>query len=292
VAEAVIDIGSETTSVLVATTDAGRIKPVWERRYPMLASVAGARSLAEFVAREGLAAREAGAETLHVLLAPELRAGQMSRNLARRLQALGFGPLRSLTTAERSRLCFLGATACLAADPTTAAPEKRTAVIDLGDAFTSLAVGLPGKSPDWIASRPLNARHLTKSVMPSDPPPLHEQIAAADTARRQLSNLMPPAVETVLVTGADAGLLALVFGETIDTRSCAVVRRAIDGRLSEIVSAQFEIDLLAARRLPGLLAIVEAFTELLGRPLKVVHGGHAEGVLLHDRQEVEAGDIV
>lgn len=292
-AQAVIDIGSETTSVLVAETDGGRISPLWESRYPMLPSLVGARGLAEFVAREAAGVDAAGAELISVLLAPEMKGGHLSRGLARRLDVLELGPLRSLTTAERSKLSFIGATtpAITASSSQCTNVQNRTAVVDLGDAFVSLAVGEAGSRPDWIASRPTNARELTRTTLRSDPPTLSEQIAAAEIVGRQLGNLMPPTVDSALLTGADAGLLALVCGKSIDAKACAMARRAIDGRLSEIVSAQFEIDLLGARRLPGLIVLVEAFVDLLGQPLQVVHGGHIEGVLLTDRQEVESGDI-
>lgn len=301
--QAVIDIGSEATSVLVASTAGGRVTPVLERHHSVLAARAGARGMTALVEREAAVAGEAGADAITVLLAPEMRGGHLSRGLTRRLDALGLGPVRVLTTAQRSRLCFRGATASAVAgrEAPSAVPAARpviggaadgqVAVVELGDAFVSFAVGKPGGRVEWLASRPLHSRRLVTAAMHTDPPTRAEQTAAAGIARRDVGNLKPPAVDEALMTGADARLLALVCGERIDDQACARARRAIDGRISEIVSAQFEIGLTAARRLPGALAVAEACAALLARPLRIVHGGHAEGVLLANLKEAEAGGV-
>ena len=298
VARAVIEIGSEATSLLVASTQEGRITPLLERRQRLTATRLGARALAAVVESEAAIAGEAGAESVTVMVEPELRGSHLARGLDRRLRAAGFGPLRVPTAAERGSLTFRGATAGLAG--ASAATESGSAdlaavagaevtVVEVGNAATTIAVGPPAGRPLWWSARPLSCARLMRTALRGDPPAPEHHLVALELARSRLSNLKPPAGRQVLLIGPDASLVALACGEAIDVAACERARSRYGLNLSEITAAQLGVEPPLGRRLPAALAIVQAVCELLDAPARIVHAGPAEGLLLNESEEVGAG---
>lgn len=281
---AVIEIGAAATSMLVAASEDGRLRPVLERRLDLVATRLGARALASVVASEAALAREAGAASVLITLAPELRGSHLSRSLERRLQSAGLGPVHKLTAAERGTLSFRGVTTPFV-DPAEGG-KGAICVVELGTNATALAVGASGQRPRWWASRPLHAERLLQSALRSDPPAPVDQVAAFELARSELSTLKPPAFRQTLISGPEARLLALLCGERIDSDACERAADRLGSRLSEIVAAELGIDPAEARRLPALLAIVRAAGELIGFPLRTTHGGLAEGLMLREAETV------
>lgn len=284
VVRAVIEIGSEVTSLLVASTEEGKIRPLLERRQELVAARMGARALSAIVQAEAATAREVGAESVAVMIEPELRGSHLVRGLDRHLHSAGLGPFRTPTAAERGSLTFRGATAEFAAS----APSSEIAVVELARHVTAIAVGRPGMRPRWWAARPLHGSRLLQTALRNDPPTLAEYEVALGFARRELANLKPPSSRQAVLIGADASLVALACGDFVDAVTCERARMRF-GHLSEISAAQLGVSLSVGRRLPAALAIVQAVSELLGHPVRIVHGGSAEGLLLSEAEEVGAG---
>lgn len=279
VVRAVIEIGAETTGMLVAAAEDGRLKPLLERRQRLVAARLGTRALTTIVEAEAQRAREAGAASIVVAIAPELKGSHLARGLQRRLRVAGLGPVRILTPAERGALVFLGATARVPG-------SEPVCVVEIGSAATTFAVGRPGQRPQWWASRPLNAGRLLRAGLRGDPPSAVEQTMARELVRRQLATLKLPAGTGAFLAGPSAGLLALLCGERIDTETCRRAASQLTGLLSEMIAARLDIEPAAARQLPALLAISEVAGELVGRPLRAVHGGLAEGLLFDRAAEI------
>lgn len=284
VARAVIEIGAERTSLLVAESEADGLTPLLERHQDLVAARLGARVLASVVESEAALARQAGATSLHILVSPELRGSHLSRGLERRLQASGLGAPRMLTAVERGGLAFRGATSTL--NPPAGAGSATVAVVEVGMTATTFAVGRPGRRPHWWASRPLNGPRLVQAALRADPPSQADQTVGLEFARAQLATLKPPSCDRALLGGRNAGLLALLCGETIDAEACRRAGGELSGQLSEIVAARLDIAPPRARRLPALLTIAQAAGELLAQPLKVAHGGLAEGFLIHQAERI------
>ena len=282
-----MEIGSEATRLLFATVEGGEVRPHFERRLELSPARLGVRGLATRVEAEYDLARQSGAEKIHVMLAPELSRGQLTRGLRRRLESTGIGPPRLLTAAERGRLVFLGATAGVR--PQFSTHGGALGVVELDPSFTAISVGREGQTARWWSSRPLSSRSLSEAFLRGDPPSGSELGVALEAAREGLSNLKPPRCTRILLTGSDASLLALACGLEIDGVGCD---RALDlyaGRFSEILASHFDLAPHIARRIPAALLVAKAVGELLGEPLQIVHGGAAEGLLLSaTTREVEA----
>jgi hypothetical protein len=272
VAQAVIEIGGESTKLFVAEVDHGELRPQLERRLEIEAERAGPQAMAAQVRELAELARVAGAESIHLVMAPELGRGYLARSLGRRLGAAGLGEARLLTPIERGRLTFLGATARTG--------SGKVAVVELGLTALSISAGLRGERAHWWASRPLASRELCRRLLRGDPPSRLELVRAEEEARRHLGNLMPPPCEEVLLAGEDAALLALVCGPSISREACEGALARYGGWLSEMLASRFDIPLAAAGRVPGLLVIGQALGELFARPLRHATGGLAEGVLI------------
>lgn len=284
-ARAVIEIGAETTSLLVAEAEDGSLKPLLERRQRLTAMRLGASALTTVIESEADRARQAGADSVVVTVAPELKGSHLYRGLERRLGNAGLGPLQVLTPAERGALSFLAiASERRAADEGVAAADP-VAVIEIGATATTLAVGSPPR-PRWWASRPLHTDRLRQSLLRSDPPSPGEMQVALEFARQQLATLKPPSCRDAYLGGPDSGLLALLLGDRIDIAACQRASEVLSVQLSEIVAARLGIDPQAAQLLPAMVVIVQAAIELIGQPLRVAHAGVAEGLLLKQDQEV------
>lgn len=263
--------------MLVAAAENGRVVPVLERRQDLPAVRLGARTMATLIEAEAALAREFGADSVTVALAPELKGSHLARGLRQRLSLAGLGPVVEFSPAERGRISFGGITAATAAG---GEPAGEVALVEIEESATNFAVGRAGERPRWWASRPLLPRRLLGSVLRGDPPGAREFEVGLSMARRHLATLKPPRCESACIAGPDAGLLALACGERIDRESLRRAERLVGDRLSEIVAAQLEIEPAAARRLPALLVIARAAAELLGQPLLVARGGLPEGLVL------------
>lgn len=296
VARAVIEIGAEATSLLVASTEEGNLVPLLERRQALIAARLGARALTTVVESEVEIARRAGAESVQVLVDPELRGSHLLRGLERRLRPLGLGPIAAPTGTERAALVYRAALARLP-EPAAGEAESRPAggaaevtVVEMGLKATTIAAGKRARGPSWWAARPLHSTRLMTAALRGDPPSLSERAVALDLTRRQLANLKPPRSRHALLVGSDAALVALACGEQVDAATCEEARSYFGGMLSEIGAAQLGIELSAGRRLPAALTVAQAVCELLDQPVRIVPAGPAEGVLLNDPREVDADE--
>ena len=251
---AVIDIGTNTTRLLVAEVSGGRLEEVVQRRH-FIAPIPGKeRMLGELVEAEAALARAEGAEEVVVVGTAALRALPAVRTLERACERAG-GGLEILSERREAELAFLGATFGLeeAGEP--------VAVVDVGGGSTEVAVGLPGEAPDWWASRPIGSRKLTDRALLDDPPSA-EQIGAA------------------LAVGGGAASLRRLCGPTLDRdRIAAAISTLCAGRAAEIAEGT-GIAPQRARLLPAALVIIEALCDLVPEPLQLSRGGMREGLLL------------
>ncbi len=270
---AVIDIGTNTTRLLVAEVSGGRLEEVVQRRH-FIAPIPGKeRMLGELVEAEAGLARAEGAEEVVVVGTAALRALPAVRTLERACERAG-GGLEILSERREAELAFLGATFGLeeAGEP--------VAVVDVGGGSTEVAVGLPGEAPDWWASRPIGSRKLTDRALLDDPPSAEQIGAARASAARRLANVEPPPSERTLAVGGGAASLRRLCGPTLDRdRIAAAISTLCAGRAAEIAEGT-GIAPQRARLLPAALVIIEALCDLVPEPLQLSRGGMREGLLL------------
>jgi exopolyphosphatase / guanosine-5'-triphosphate,3'-diphosphate pyrophosphatase len=118
---------------------------------------------------------------------------------------------RTISGDEEARLTFLGATS-----GRTAAVESPASavVIDIGGGSTEYVVGSNGADPDFHVSAQMGSRRHTERFLPSDPPAHEELEALAADVRRIIGESVPDEIrertaEGVAVAGTATTLAAI-----------------------------------------------------------------------------------
>lgn len=263
---ACIDIGSNTTRLLVADVGEGTLAEVTaEKAFTRLGSAlrrTGAvpeealAALAETVAVQGAVASSLGAERLRVVATAAIRAARNAPALVAAVRARSGLDVEVLEGDVEARLAFAGATR-------GRDWEGPLAVVDVGGGSTEIAVGEPGAGVRWAVSVPLGSSSLTDDG---------GDLAAG--ARRALAGLHPPPTRVALAVGGSAASTFRLVGTRIDAAAARAALRTLD------TGGADGLDPERVRLLPAGLAILVAVSELLGQPLTVGAGGLREGVCL------------
>jgi exopolyphosphatase/guanosine-5'-triphosphate,3'-diphosphate pyrophosphatase len=282
---ACIDIGSNTTRVLVAETQDGRLREVLQRRaFTRLgrdlatgAPIPRAKieELVGVVAEQRALAESAGARALRAVATAAIRGASNREEV---VDAVGEGcgiELRVLDAAEEARLAFMGATRTHP-DPI----EGTVGVVDVGGGSTEIAVGTQTGGVRWWGSVPIGSSRLTDEELRSDPP-AHAELAAMDRrAREALAALdVPPAAYAMGVGGSATSLRRLV-GPVLDADSLDRALAVLSSQDAATVAERYEIEPERVPLLPAGILVLAAAARRLGRPLHVGCGGLREGVLL------------
>ena len=211
---AAIDVGSNTTRLLVARAVGGRVEPL-ARGTAMTALGAGLKPGGD-IEREALdlvaatvrqmaeEARRLGADRLVVATtAPGRTAGNADALLARLEEAAGV-PARVLSGAEEAALAFRGMVASGAPDPLLA--------VDLGGGSLEM-MGGEGGALRWATSIPIGVRVLSERFAPPDPPPLDLLEPMVSAVRELLDAVdVPVRGREALAAGGSAEALGTLAG--------------------------------------------------------------------------------
>jgi exopolyphosphatase / guanosine-5'-triphosphate,3'-diphosphate pyrophosphatase len=280
-----IDIGTNTTRLLVAEVGEEGLRPLIQRRHFVTPGSEDVESLVELVDREASAARDAGAEHLLVVGTAPLRRLPQARRLGLACERIGVGGLRILSEREEASLAFLGATACEVRE----LPES-VCVVDVGGGSTELIVGRPGREPSWWASRPIGSRNLTERAFLADPPTPDQLAAARNAIVRRLTRIEPPAADLSLTVGGGSTSLRMLTGGTFDRDSIGPLLAATIEGDSVTVGERLGLAPQRVRLLPAALLIFEAICELVPQPLRIAGGGVREGLLIAHARSQAAGE--
>jgi exopolyphosphatase/guanosine-5'-triphosphate,3'-diphosphate pyrophosphatase len=274
---ACVDIGTNTTRVLVAEVKDGRLVEVLQQRAFTRIGLspeiprAKIEEVSRVVADQVALARETGAQAVRVVATAAIRA---ALNRDEFLAGMSVD-VKILDGAEEARLAFLGATETLGAELPGA-----VAVVDVGGGSTEIAVGTVADGVSWSSSFLVGSGVLSDRYLGSDPPSLDELRAARDHAMDVLATRAFPAVDCAVAVGGSAASLRTVVGEALDPRS---LKRALsvlgDGPAPE-VAARHSLDAERVRLLPAGILILDAAAQRLRRPLQIGRGGLREGLLL------------
>jgi exopolyphosphatase / guanosine-5'-triphosphate,3'-diphosphate pyrophosphatase len=291
---ACIDIGTNTTRLLVVDAAGGRLRELTAQR----AFTRIGRSFtddgaippgkiaetARVVASHSRMAREAGAERLVAVATAAIRTAANRDELAAAVERAGGTTLTILSGDEEARLCFLGAARTL-----TSPAEAPMAVLDVGGGSTEIAVGDPDGAADWTASFLVGSGVLADSYLHSDPPSMEELGALREHAENAFEGLDPPPVRSACAVGGTAtSLRRLLGGElTVGTleRGIQMLSRTSIGD----VASRFHLDPERVRLLPAGILLLQTLSERVGRPLQIANGGLREGLLLELLEGREPG---
>src|SRR5688572_29034195 len=184
---AVIDIGTNTTRLLVAERDEGGDLVELERRtiitrlgqgvdatgrlgYGAMARVSEAiASYREIIDR-------VGAGRIVAVATSAMRDAENGRDFREYLNKRFGVDARTISGDEEARLTFLGATAGRNDD-------CETVVIDIGGGSTEYVVGRPGEGPSFHTSTQMGSVRHTERFLKNDPPETEELQALAEDVR-------------------------------------------------------------------------------------------------------------
>src|SRR6201991_1961159 len=182
---AVIDIGSNSTRLLVADVEGGRVRPV-ERRSTVTRLGRGV-DLSGRLAAEAIEAacaavdpyvatvQELGAEAVDAVATSAVRDAENGSAFIAKLRERFALSARVLDGDEEARLTYLGATS-------EHSPAVPTLVLDIGGGSTERVVG-KGRDPAWHSSRQAGVVRHTERPLVSDPPRAVELEALAADLR-------------------------------------------------------------------------------------------------------------
>jgi exopolyphosphatase / guanosine-5'-triphosphate,3'-diphosphate pyrophosphatase len=282
---ACVDIGSNTTRLLVADVDGGRLRELMTQRvYTRLGrSMSKRRAIpaakldetAEVVATQVRHAAELGAERLAVVATAAIREARNGDRLCEAVTAATELTPDVLSDAEEARLAFVGATRML-----TTPAEGRLAVVDVGGGSTEIAIGSVDEGATWTASFRIGSGFLADSYLHSDPPAARELQAVREHAAGTFEGLSTPPVARAVACGGSASSLRRMAGAELSHDALErAIRLLASGPVAEIAE-RFELDPERVRLLPAGVLILEAISDCLGLPLKISGGGIREGVIL------------
>src|SRR3954468_7436610 len=167
---ACVDIGSNTTRLLVAEVEGGALRELAAvREFTLLGNAAaedGTIPRAKIletgaaVAAQVDTARRLGARLITVAGTAVLRQAPNAAELAAEVERLTAFPLRVLSEAAEAELSFLGATAVSDLDGGVA-----VAVADVGGGSSEISIGNPGEKPTWWHSIEIGSAALARQCI-------------------------------------------------------------------------------------------------------------------------------
>jgi exopolyphosphatase / guanosine-5'-triphosphate,3'-diphosphate pyrophosphatase len=282
---ACIDIGSNTTRLLVADAGNGQLRElVAQRAFTRIGKglSAGAAipsdkiaETADVVRTQAKVAREVGARKIVTVATAAIRTAANREELMSAVADAGGMPLSVLTDEEEARLSFVGATRTL-----IEAPPGTIAVVDVGGGSSEIAVGEPNGEMAWSASFRIGSGFLADSYLRSDPPSVEELQKVRRHAAGALEGLEPPPAESAVAVGGTATSLRRLVGGELSHETLERGIRVLALTPIEEVARRFELDTERVRLLPAGILVLAAMSDVLELPLRIARGGLREGVLL------------
>lgn len=295
---AVIDIGTNSTKLLVGTTGARGIQTVMFRRGLTRIGAGIERTgrmsrerigvTADVVARFADLARARDCRHIAAFGTFAFRRAANGRRAAAAISRAAGIPVRILSGREEARLAYVSARAGIDR------PRPGAVIVDVGGGSTEFIVVRGGQLVTARSLR-LGALHLTERYLHSDPIDATEMSALMREVRatvdRALARVdLAPAGFDFVLSGGTATTGTRMLGPGHDSLSYAQSRRLLELCISRTLAARRRLRGLPADRadiMPAGLVILNAFFRATGkRVARVNAGGVREGYLLDwlDRQ--------
>jgi exopolyphosphatase / guanosine-5'-triphosphate,3'-diphosphate pyrophosphatase len=282
---AAIDIGSNTTRLLVAAPVDGQLKKVMEQRAYTRINKAVADSgeipagkateVAEVVATQVRLARELGAETIRAVATAAVREASNGQSVAEQIAAEAGVPVDVLSDEEEGRLSFVGATKTLG-HPV----EGLVGVVDVGGGSTEVILGTVPGGVKEVRSWRVGSGVLADELIASDPPSAAEIRKVRDRIDDLFAGVEVEQPAQAVAVGGSATSLRRLVGAVLEYETLERGIRVLCGDPAAEVARRFELDPVRVRILATGVLLLEKLSELLGQPLQIGKGGLREGVIL------------
>ena len=282
---AAIDIGSNTTRVLVAEPDEGQLRKVMEQRaYTRIGKSTthdGAidddkiAEVAEVVATQVRLAEELDPEAIRIVATAAIRESANRDQVVAAITRECGRPVEVLSEQEEGRLAFIGATKTLG-HPV----EGEVAVVDVGGGSSEIVLGSVADGARDIRSFKIGSGSLSDDFLKNDPPSPSEIRALRDHIGDFFEGVEVERPEQAVAVGGSATSLRTLVGAVLEYETLERAIRVLAGDPVAEVAKKFELDPRRVRILPSGVLLLEKLSELLGQPLQIGKGGLREGVIL------------
>jgi exopolyphosphatase/guanosine-5'-triphosphate,3'-diphosphate pyrophosphatase len=282
---AAIDIGSNTTRLLVAEPVDGQLKKAMEQRaYTRIGKAVdgdGAilpgkvEEVADVVGTQVRLAQELGAKEIRAVATAAMRDASNGDEVAEAVGRAAGIPIEVLPEEEEGRLSFLGATKTLG-HPS----EGLIGVVDIGGGSTEVILGTVADGVRSVRSWPVGSGNLADELIFSDPPSAAEIRRARDRIEDIFEGVEFEQPAQAVAVGGSATSLRRLVGAVLEYETLERGIRVLCGDPAADVGRRFELDPTRVRILPTGVLLLEKVADLLGQPLQIGKGGLREGVIL------------
>ncbi len=282
---AAVDIGSNTTRVLVAEPQDGQLRKVLEQRAYTRFDKESKRKgkvvpakvaeLAEVVSTQVRLAQELGAEAIRVVATAAIRESKNSAEVAGEIGAAAGLSVEVLSEEEEGRLAFIGATKTLG-HPL----DGEVGVVDVGGGSSEIILGSAEKGVRKVHSFKIGSGAIADEFLSGDPPSPAEIRALRDHIADFFAGVEVEQPAQAVAVGGSATSLRTLVGAVLEYETLERAVRVLAGDPIAEVARKFELDSRRVRILPAGVLILEKLSELLGQPLQIGKGGLREGIIL------------
>jgi exopolyphosphatase/guanosine-5'-triphosphate,3'-diphosphate pyrophosphatase len=282
---AAIDIGSNTTRVLVAEPIDGQLKKVMEQRaYTRISKAVDEEGaitpdkiaeVGELVATQVRLARELGAVEIRAVATAAVREAANGAEVAAAISEAAGVEVEILSGEEEGRLAFIGATKSLGHPA-----EGSIGVVDIGGGSTEVILGTVAEGVDSVRSWHIGSGTLADELISSDPPSAAEIRRVREYIEDFFAGVEIPHPDQAVAVGGSATSLRRLVGAVLEYETLERGIRVLSADPAVEVAKRFELDPRRVRILTTGVLLLEKVSELLGQPLQIGKGGLREGIIL------------
>ena len=280
-----IDIGSNTTRLLVAEPADGRLRELMRQRaFTRIGKgllpddtipTKKIKEVAEVVATQVRLARELGTEVIRTVATAAIREAANQDDFTRAIAERAGVAVEVLSDEEEARLAFVGATSAL-----DHPPDGDIAVVDVGGASSEIAIGTIADGVRASSSFRIGSGFLADAYLHSDPPTIAQLQAVRSHTAGTFEGFSLPTPELAVGVGGSSTSLRRLVGGVLDHETLERGLRILATTRSDEVARAFELEPERVRLLPAGMLVLEEISDRLGRPLMIGRGGLREGVIL------------
>ena len=231
---AAIDIGSNTTRVLVAEPQEGQLRKVMEQRaYTRIGKASqhdGAidadkvAELAEAVATQVRLAEEVGAEAIRTVATAAIREAANRAEVVAEITRVAGVEVEVLSEHEEGRLAFIGATKTLG-HPV----EGDVAVVDVGGGSSEVVVGSVTEGLRSVQSFKIGSGSLADDFLSNDPPSPAEMRAVREYIADFFEGIEFEQPDQAVAVGGSATSLRTLVGAALEYETLERAIRVLTG---------------------------------------------------------------
>jgi exopolyphosphatase/guanosine-5'-triphosphate,3'-diphosphate pyrophosphatase len=280
-----IDIGSNTTRLLVAEPEDGRLRKVMEQRaYTRIGKDASKNGkitaekiaeVADVVRTQVRLAQEMGAETVRTVATAAIRDARNRAKVVQEIEEIAGVQVDVLDEEQEGRFAFIGATKSLG-HPV----DGTIAVVDVGGGSCEVIYGTVPDGVTEVKSFKIGSGLLTEDYLESDPPSAAEIRGLRDYISDFFEAIDLEHPDQAVAVGGSATSLRTLVGAVLEYETLERAVRVLTSDEIYEVAKRFELDSRRVKLLPAGVLLLEKFSEMLGQPLQIGKGGLREGIIL------------